>query len=48
MSEICGVCSYCGRSLAETERYCWFCELDASKVRDEEERAEIFSKHSQI
>ncbi|MBS3097562.1 hypothetical protein J4209_02080 [Candidatus Woesearchaeota archaeon] len=31
-------CPYCGRNLNETERYCWFCEQDVSKIIDEGEK----------
>lgn len=37
-----GVCPYCQRNLEETERYCYFCEQDISRVRDKEEKIEIF------
>ena len=40
-------CPYCGRRLRETERYCWFCEADVSKVIDEEERPVVVAVHKE-
>jgi len=31
-------CPYCGKELSEDERYCWHCENDLSKIKDEEEK----------
>jgi len=37
-------CPYCGRDTHASERHCWFCEQDISKVVDEEEKAEYKRK----
>ena len=37
-------CPYCGKNLYETERYCWHCEQDISKVINKEEEPKISLK----
>ncbi len=31
-------CPYCGRKLTEYETYCWNCEADVSKIKNENEK----------
>jgi predicted amidophosphoribosyltransferase len=38
-------CPYCGKKLSENERYCWHCENDLSKMRDELEKPEAEEQH---
>ena len=35
-------CPYCRRRLHPYERYCWFCEQDISKTRDDAEKPRCF------
>lgn len=35
-------CPYCHKKVSDTERYCYFCEEDISKVTDKEEKPKCF------